>query len=291
MFFGTLLLCMNLGSRPQFVLVCLLAFPLFWREIARERLLFSAKGLRTTLLVLLAIVLVVVPLLFYNYVRFGSPLDFGSNYNLTTFNMTTYHQSWALTLFLLKCALLKLPRFTSQFPFVGQRKTDIQGFQEQHPGAWAPAEPMFGGYLWLVCVVWLVVLIPFLWRILKKHHLGWVCVGALCISAVIILVDIRTAGISQRYFSDYGLILMIVVGIVIFSLQEKLCYPQERRAGQSAKARPSRRKWRIACAVILCMMAFSAFTFTASLLSPAQTDAYAGVAADWFVAIFPGVRP
>ncbi len=301
MFFGTLLLCMNLGSRPQFVLVCLLAFPLFWQEIARERLLFSAKGLRTTLLVLLAIVLVVAPLLSYNYVRFGSPFDFGSNYNLTTFNMTTYHQDWALTLFLLRCALLRLPHFTSQFPFVKPRGTDIQAFQAQHPGAWAPAEPMFGGYVWLVCVVWLVVLLPFLWRVLKKHRLAWVCVGALLVSAVIILVDIRTAGISQRYFSDYGLFLMIVVGIVIFALREKLCCPQENYGEQlprgaeeecpsRAVAALSRRKWRLACVAIVCMMAFSAFTFTASLLSPAQTDAYVGVAADWFVAIFPGIR-
>ena len=58
LFFGSTLMMLNLGCRPQFMVACFLAFPLFWREIIKTRELFSIDSVSETLCALLPIPLV-----------------------------------------------------------------------------------------------------------------------------------------------------------------------------------------------------------------------------------------
>ncbi len=61
-----------------------LSLPLFWEEIKEKRFL----KLRTIFGFILPYLIVAAGLMYYNYARFGSPFDFGANYNLTTNDMT-----------------------------------------------------------------------------------------------------------------------------------------------------------------------------------------------------------
>ena len=107
---GSVCIAANVGCRPSFVVVAFAAFPLFWPQIraimGQLRAIASGSGvrgrartvlhaLRTPLAVLVPALVVVVPLFAYNMVRFSSPFDFGSSYQLTVTDMTSYHQSWS----------------------------------------------------------------------------------------------------------------------------------------------------------------------------------------------------
>ena len=86
---GGLFVALSLACRPQYVLAALLAFPIFWEGITRHRQFFSIRGAGNTAAVIVPFLLVALPVMWYNALRFGSPFDFGAAYNLTGSDMTS----------------------------------------------------------------------------------------------------------------------------------------------------------------------------------------------------------
>lgn len=130
---GSVCIAANVGCRPSFVVVAFAAFPLFWPQIraivGQLRAIASGSGvrgrartvlhaLRTPLAVLVPALVVVVPLFAYNMVRFSSPFDFGSSYQLTVTDMTSYHQSWSNFVWTVAYYLFLPLRWTDTFPFL-----------------------------------------------------------------------------------------------------------------------------------------------------------------------------
>ena len=76
------------GCRPQMELFAFLAVPIFWPRYIGQKRLRSRAGAGEAAAFLLPVVLVAAGLMWYNAARFGSPFDFGANYNLTGNDMT-----------------------------------------------------------------------------------------------------------------------------------------------------------------------------------------------------------
>ena len=76
------------GCRPQMVLFAALALPILWPRYITEKRLCTRRGAGEAAAFILPVVLVAVGLMWYNAARFGSPFDFGANYNLTSNDMT-----------------------------------------------------------------------------------------------------------------------------------------------------------------------------------------------------------
>ncbi len=85
---GSLCMALVAGCRPQLLVLSLLAFPLFWRTYITQRRLFSPAGAREFVCLVAPYLVVAAGIMGYNYARFGSPTDFGANYNLTVNDMT-----------------------------------------------------------------------------------------------------------------------------------------------------------------------------------------------------------
>ena len=79
-------MAMVAACRPQLVLLSLCAIALFWDTICQLKKQREAR--KALAAALLPYGIVAVALMLYNAARFGSPLDFGANYNLTTNDMT-----------------------------------------------------------------------------------------------------------------------------------------------------------------------------------------------------------
>ncbi|WP_158214214.1 hypothetical protein, partial [Bifidobacterium vansinderenii] len=208
-FLGSLLMACNLGCRPQFMIACLLAFPLFWKEITATRELFSRKGLVQTICAFVPFFMAAVPWMWYNYARFGSLLNFGANYNLTGFNMTEVHPSRFAVPAMWLMQLFQPTSVGGVFPFV-------QAINNTLP---SPSEPSLGGYFMIVPVA-LIGLLFFVFRkTMKKAHvygLAWV----LAISMVVVsLVDVSGAGITNRYHGDFAWMAALLAMLTIFSIE------------------------------------------------------------------------
>ena len=280
---GSFCMALNLGSRPQFILACFLAIPLFWNEIAHERLLFSRKGIRATIAAILPFALVFAPLLWYNWARFGSVFDFGSSYNLTGFDMTHYHQRLLLTPVLMFYYLLQPINPSFSFPF-------IEITEMARPVGWAPMEPMFGGYFWLVPMALLVFLLPAVRRELKSRNLWAASLCMLAFAAIVLVVDTRTAGVTQRYFGDFGWYLMLAAILVMFSFQAQQAELENRVRHLSGRiylnVAPLGVRHRKAIAVfIICAIAIAFAVGALSLFSPERYDSIAALNPDLWDAI------
>ncbi len=86
LFIGSLCMALVAGCRPQFLLGSFFVIPMYYRYFFKEK--WNKRKTYEILSLILPYVIVAIPLMIYNYLRFSSPFDFGANYNLTTNDMT-----------------------------------------------------------------------------------------------------------------------------------------------------------------------------------------------------------
>jgi len=196
------------------VVVAFAAFPLFWPQIraiakqlrdgvfasgAHGRVCAMLHALRAPLAVLVPALVVVVPLFAYNMVRFSSPFDFGSSYQITVTDMTSYHQSWSNFIWTVAYYLFLPLRWTNMFPFLAVDPTPLKdwGFTEAMPGGLFVMAPL--ALASLAC--------PFLRRHMRaRGHVGmWRTLTTfLLLSLLIVALDARLGGLGWRYIADFG---------------------------------------------------------------------------------------
>jgi hypothetical protein len=81
--FAALALTMTVWSRPTVALMCVAVFPLFIEFIFKIRKETLKDGILTVASFALPLMAGALAVMWYNNARFGSPLDFGANYQLT----------------------------------------------------------------------------------------------------------------------------------------------------------------------------------------------------------------
>lgn len=194
--FGCILAC-----RPQLELYCVLLIPYIIRCLRKK----SKRYIATRIVaIILPAFIVGLSLGVYNLLRFGSMLDFGANYNLTTNDMTRRQASLELTLTSLFYYLIQPPSISTVFPFV-QPTEDKVGYLGMFI-----SEPMYGGILWLAPIIVVCFALkrtnP---RILRITSILMV-VCAICVAAF----DATAAGVLSRYQMDFAFPLAMASSII-----------------------------------------------------------------------------
>ena len=204
---GSAIMALNLGTPPQFVATWLLAFPMFWPQITKHRTLFSRKGLGATIAALAPFFVVCIPVLYYNYVRFGSWTDFGAYYNLTGYDLTSHRGSPYQLLLGLFDQWFQPTSTMPRFPFITTVDTALA----------MPNEPSLGGYF-AVFPVALFALLFFLTRQQLRKHGVWAMTIIMVVAAIVITAfDTYTSGTSTRYYGDFGYLVMLCAVFVILA--------------------------------------------------------------------------
>lgn len=218
LFLGSLCIAFIFGCRPQVGIVMLLALPLFWKDAFINRILLSKKSYGSLLCLLLPFVAVAVWLMWYNFARFGSPFDFGANYNLTTNDMTKRGIKLDRTLFGLFSLLFQPAAITAQFPFVSSATllTSYQGI--------TITEGIIGGCFFTQPILAVGVFGYTIREKLKKLNLWPVWLMLLSMSFVICFVDIQISGILERYICDFSWLLYIAAAMVLFQFSGEICH-------------------------------------------------------------------
>lgn len=206
-------LCMALvaGCRPQLVLGSLLIFPIYWKAVFEKRQLFSKDSVGRTVLAILAYAVVAVLLMIYNYKRFGSPFDFGANYNLTTNDMTGRGIEAGRIPFALFTYLFQLPNLSAVFPYIREtaQKTAYLGK--------TITEGTYGGFFAvnLIPPAAFCVLCHKNWFGKNGKNMYALAGMAMILGIVIVVADAEAAGVLLRYYSDFGW-LFYLGGMVCF---------------------------------------------------------------------------
>lgn len=203
---GSLCVAAVAGCRPQMELFAVLAVPIFWQRYIGQRRLRSRAGCGEAVAFLLPVVLVAAGLMWYNAARFGSPFDFGANYNITGNDMTKRGFNVVRIGPAVFTSLFDLPRLKSVFPYLEevdvQTNAVIRTISEKFMGGMLGATP----YTWALALP----LLPAARRSLHRRRAVSGLVYASLTGAVIItVVDCEMAGVLYRYLMDYSPVLLL----------------------------------------------------------------------------------
>lgn len=210
---GALLAALVAGCRPQFLVFSFLALPIFLPPAAREHK--RRVTVRRILVCLAPYLIVAGPLMYYNYVRFGSPFDFGANYNLTTNDMPLRGFKLSRLPDGFFAYLFCLPRISLRFPYV----QDVS-FEPVYMGK-TIQEPMFGGVLFVFPFLWLLLSVRLARPVLRREKLRRMVFLPLFLALVVIAADTEMAGILWRYTADFLPLLFLPAAIVFLALSEE----------------------------------------------------------------------
>lgn len=203
------------ACRPQLLLTSFFAIPLFWDAIFKERKLFSKDSIKKTIAFVMPFMIIAVLLMAYNYVRFGSPVDFGANYNLTTNDMT--RRGFVLDRIPLGIYyyLFNPINLSLKFPFVMR---DV--VTTSYIGT-TIYEDMGAGFIFANILTVLGLLI-FMFKKDFSDKLPYkLGCCAVIFSIIIIIADTQMAGILPRYICDFGYLMYFATAIVLFNMLNK----------------------------------------------------------------------
>lgn len=213
---GSFSIALTLGCRPQFVLACLLAFPIFFDEI-KQREFFSVRGIWNTLAVIVPFLIILASIAWYNWARFGSWTNFGASYNITGGDMTSYTFN-AVKIMVQFLEYLFLPfQLISSFPYISTINTSP--LLQKLPMLFTN-EPFYAGFMFLtpvtLCLFGLLFKKPR--RALKERGGLILSVACLAIAAFDIVVASYVSGTNMRYFADFAWLLLIPTVLLLWSL-------------------------------------------------------------------------
>lgn len=203
---GSLCVALVAGCRPQMELFAVLALPIFWQRYIAQKRLCSRAGAGEAVAFLLPVILVAAGLMWYNYARFGSPFDFGANYNLTGNDMTRRGFNVVRIGPAVFTSLFDLPRLKSVFPFLQETEVATNAIIR------TISEPFVGGMLAATPFTWVLgaLFLPQTRQSLRRRPgaagMVWLAVAGM---AVITVVDCEMAGVLYRYLMDYSPVLLL----------------------------------------------------------------------------------
>ncbi|WP_282209402.1 hypothetical protein [Parvibacter caecicola] len=219
-FAGSLCMALVLGCRPQLVLLSCLAFPLFWRPFITEGRIRTREGRRQFACLVAPYLLVGGAIMAYNAARFGSPFNFGANYNLTVNDMTK--RGWQIGRLApaLFAYFLQPPCANGVFPFL-----QPEPFATTYMGQ-TVKEATFGGIFACLPLLWLLPFAPRLLRWRRQARQTRTVFGVVCVllasGVVIALLDAEMAGILQRYYADFSFMFLAATVLLVLIANEAL---------------------------------------------------------------------
>ncbi len=216
LFAGSLLCALSVGCRPQSILILALAIPLFAKYFIKDGRIKEKSGLINLTVMAIPFIVVASGLMYYNYIRFGSPFDFGSSYNLTTNDVTRRGFDFGRTGLGIFTYLFQLPKVTSVFPYIS--------YVDMHSNYIGKtiAENCYGGLITSTPVLWSLFLLPKASQKLKEKGFLAFTVTAVLVGIALVITDTQAGGLLQRYFSDFGYVFFFAAALIIFALSESI---------------------------------------------------------------------
>ena len=236
---GSFLLALTLGCRPQIAIAAIIvgvAYLIFearqWQLSNKKRK--SISRIASTFICCIAPALIVVAgLMWYNFARFGSPLDFGANYNLTGNDMTLRGHSLGRAIESLFYYLFSTPEFISAFPYI-----NLQGIPQLGTAILTISETLVSGILYMApfMILALVELFNKQQKPLVRRFIFIAFAFALFIAAF----DGEAASITYRYLCDFGFAVGFGCAVAMLSISKSAVSEQHelKRANVSHHIKP-----------------------------------------------------
>lgn len=226
LFFGSLCMASVAGTRPNLILVAFVAFIIFRKFLIEDKKLCIQKHIKLLGIFLIPFVFVAAGLMYYNYIRFGSPFDFGVSYNLTTNDVT--NRGFAvgrLPIGIFEYLFSPLV-VNGIFPYIHNKNV-----VSEYMGM-SIVESMAGGIFFLAPICF-YCLIPWIRKTVRKDYSEWAfCSMMLAVIGVVLAaLDTSSGGILSRYQADMAMFFILAAILSIF-IQEDI-YMKRKEASEN----------------------------------------------------------
>lgn len=224
---GSFCMALVAAVRPTLLLYSVLAFVIFGRAWLTDREGYDKKS-RIVMMILFAMpyVIVAVPVMYYNAVRFGSPFEFGFQYNLTSFDCRHVQFSFDRICYAIGEYFLRIPDFNYFFPFINT----FTSYWKMGGHSVVSFEGSFqAGLIPFNLFLFAAALVVEKRREFQQKRIYTFCVILQMIGIILMILDVElTSDIAYRYLADFTFAFFIVAWTGILWLQEyyegKACY-------------------------------------------------------------------
>lgn len=208
---GSLFMALVAGCRPQFLIGSFFSIIIF-KDYLFNNIRNKKELIKSIICFIIPYIIIALGIMYYNYIRFESPFDFGANYNLTGNDMTKRGFNFDRIFLGLYYYLLSTPIIKPIFPFAEYAivETNYMGL--------TVFEPFFGGLLYKNIILFVGLISFKLKRIINNKILYSISIFANIFGIIIIIVDTQMAGILPRYITDFAWLFYLSTTIVIFSI-------------------------------------------------------------------------
>lgn len=201
-------LALTAASRPTAALYAALLLPPFLAVLAERDRRISEK-LTDAASFLAPLLLGLLPLLWYNAIRFGSPFEFGASYQLTYGDVRNNRLSLSLLGETLMHYFLQSPQLSGLFPYLRPAVLELNTYGSYFYSAESVGALCFP-------LVWIGAAQGFLTK--KQPVKKAVYLLALCMPAAVAFCDLCLGGVNLRYLADLLLPLLLVGLLALLEL-------------------------------------------------------------------------
>lgn len=206
---GTLCLALAVACRPTQLLTSLVAIPFLWKVLKNNIKKEKKEVVKLILCVAIPYLIIGGLLMYYNYIRFGNILDFGTKYQLTVNDMLHLRMSLFRIPTGLLCDLFNLPVFTPEFPFIQGNSNIINNFMYYY------CEDIPAGVFILSPIAFMCFGIFNFYKKSENKELKNFVVSLILTGLLLVIVTSVKAGSTGRYFLDFAW-MFVLAGILIF---------------------------------------------------------------------------
>ncbi len=217
---AALSLVLTVWSRPTVALMCVAVFPLFIEFIFKIRKDTLKDGILTVASFALPLIAGALAVMWYNNARFGSPLDFGANYQLTVSDVSLNTIDFKY-LFSSLFSYFLCPMWQSEaYPYIEMQRIMVLPsgsryfYADRACGVFAYGLPLG------------ILAYPRL-ALIEKHRGERDIAKSAVVAVTAILAlgiafsDFCLGGVNMRYVYDISVILTIISAAVLINLTEK----------------------------------------------------------------------
>lgn len=217
LFLGSLCIALVAGCRPSMVLIAFTSLLIFRKFLIKDKKVCLLDHKKPLVIFVLPFLVVAVGLMYYNYIRFGSPFDFGMSYNLTTNDVTNRGFSFGRLPIGIFEYLFSPMVINGIFPYI-HNKGVASGYMGK-----TIAESMAGGIFWLYPLLFFGFL-PWIRKKLRKQYFEWAAFSMVLfvMGAVLVMLDASAGGILSRYQVDFAIFFILAADFAVLMQEDFL---------------------------------------------------------------------
>ena len=213
-FLSCLSMALAVGCRPTLVLASALLLPFIYDILKNTKKENRVNLLKTIASIIIPYIIVAIPIMIYNYARFGSIFEFGAKYQLTVVNVTDLSDRYKDIPKGLYQYLLQPPKIVHEFPYL-QVDYSTEGFTLNYHNGGIISGIIFLNLTIISCI--------FLYKYYKRSNddiLKGLMFFLPIIGIVMCIVTVVVGASIQRYVVDFFWMFSYLGMIIWFLMYE-----------------------------------------------------------------------